>query len=297
MKKIILLLFIGIFSGMRSEVAGQSQAAIKDNEELKTLYKEDQSDRMSGNIDWPVVSKRDKMREARVNELLAANLVRTARDYANAAMIFQHGVDTTASGMAVKMMRKAVALDPSIDKWLLAAAIDRDLMRREQPQIYGTQFGKMGDQPWELYKIDTTKVSDEERRAYRVGSLAEQREKVKMMNKKQLSALLANGKNIDEIVKFCRQADKGKSEYNLSEAGINSFGYELMAQKKEEEALKIFRLNTVLYPAGANTYDSLGECLLKLGRKKEAITAYKKSLELNPKNSNAENALAGIAKK
>jgi Tfp pilus assembly protein PilF len=51
--------------------------------------------------------------------------------------------------------------------------------------------------------------------------------------------------------------------------------------------LKIFQLNTELYPDGFNTFDSYGECLLLLHKKDEAKIAYKKSLELNPKNNNA----------
>jgi len=164
----------------------------------------------------------------------------------------------------------------------------------EQPQIYGTQFEKMGDQPWVLSKIDTSKITDDERKEYGVGTLAEQREKVKLMNKKNLSELLANGNTVDEVVTFCLQEDKSKSLYNLSESGVNNFGYGLMAQKRYREALKIFELNIKLYPKGSNAFDSYGECLFKLGKKEEAIAAYKKSLELNPKNSNAHKVLAEI---
>ena len=49
-----------------------------------------------------------------------------------------------------------------------------------------------------------------------------------------------------------------------------------------------------MYPNEYNTYDSYGECLLKTGKKEEAIAAYKKSLELNPDNKNAENIISGI---
>jgi tetratricopeptide (TPR) repeat protein len=55
--------------------------------------------------------------------------------------------------------------------------------------------------------------------------------------------------------------------------------------------LKIFKLNTELYPDGFNTFDSYGECLLLLNKKEEAKIAYKKSLELNPKNNNASQKL------
>jgi len=152
----------------------------------------------------------------------------------------------------------------------------------------------MGDQPWVLSKIDTSKITDDERKEYGVGTLAEQREKVKLMNKKNLSELLANGNTVDEVVTFCLQEDKSKSLYNLSESGVNNFGYGLMAQKRYREALKIFELNIKLYPKGSNAFDSYGECLFKLGKKEEAIAAYKKSLELNPKNSNAHKVLAEI---
>ncbi len=158
---------------------------ITDNEELKKIYAADQADRQTENIDWSLVFPRDKQRQKRVSELLEANQVNTSEDYANAAMIFQHGMDTIASSLTIKLMRKAIALDPNRDKWLLAAAIDRDLTRKNQPQIYGTQFRKSGEAPWERYPLDSTKVTDKERIEYGVETLAEQQEKLKEMNKEK----------------------------------------------------------------------------------------------------------------
>lgn len=114
------------------------------------------------------------------------------------------------------------------------------------------------------------------------------------MNRKKLSELVNEGKSIDELVKFIKQEDLKKSKYDVSESGINSFGYQIMSQGLKDEALKIFKLNTEIYPEGYNTYDSYGECLLELGDKENAIIAYKKSLELNPKNKNAEKVLMEI---
>ena len=54
-------------------------------------------------------------------------------------MIFEHGSNPVAYGMAVQTMRKVIELNPEADKWLLAAAIDRDLVSRGKPQVYGTQ--------------------------------------------------------------------------------------------------------------------------------------------------------------
>lgn len=116
-------------------------------------------------------------------------------------------------------------------------------------------------------------------------------ERLEGLNKKQLSELISAGKTIDDIITFIQKENNNESEYDLSESGINLFGYSLMKEGENEEALKIFRLNTELYPEGSNTWDSYGECLLRLGRKEEAIEAYKKSLELNPDNTNAENVI------
>jgi tetratricopeptide (TPR) repeat protein len=261
----------------------------QDNQELIDIYKRDQADRQTDNIDWSVVSVNDSVREVRIYQLLDSQMVKTSKDYHNAAMVFQHGGDSTAYGMAVKMMKKSIELDPKANKWLLAAAIDRYLLSKKEPQIYGTQYHKYGkDKPWELAKMDSTKISDKERIEYGVETLAQQRNKVKQMNKKKLSELSSEGKTTDEIVTFIKAETKLESNYNISESGINSFGYNLMAQGNHEDALKIFELNTKLFPKGYNTFDSYGECLLILGRKKEAIKAYKKSLKLNPKNKNAE---------
>ncbi|WP_109851913.1 tetratricopeptide repeat protein [Aquimarina sp. AU58] len=262
-----------------------------DNPELKKLYKEDQADRKTEKVDWKLISERDSLRRKRVYELLKSDKVKTANDYSNAAMIFQHGKDSIAFGMAVKLMKKAVSLDATISKWLLAAAIDRELMSRDQPQIYGTQFVRKGkEDPWELYTIDTTKISDEERIAHKVETLARLKERVKLLNKKPISEVLETGISIEEFISFCRRekTQKEESKYNLTEIAINNYGYELMKKDKNKEALALFKLNVELYPNAFNTYDSLGECLLKLDETEEGLSAYRKSLALNPDNKNAE---------
>lgn len=291
-KLIVLFLFSGLISCDEGDKVEEQVLENVDNLELMKMYELDQNDRKSGDIDWSVVSNNDRLREERVYELLDSNMVNTSLDYHNAAMIFQHGMDSVASGMAVKLMTRSVELDPNADKWLLAAAIDRDLMRRDLPQVYGTQFRRMGmDSPWERYKIDTTIVTDEERKEYGVESLAEQREKERRMNKKKVTQLLIDGKSVEEIVDFIKNEDLNESSFDLSESGINRLGYLLMSEERNREALLIFKLNTELYPEGFNTYDSYGECLLDLGEKESAIDAYRKSLELNPKNTNAKKVI------
>lgn len=267
------------------------QAQTNDNEELKKMYEEDQKARMVSNINWGELVKKDRMREKRVYELIKTGSVRTGKDYYHSAMIFQHGEDSVAYGMAVKHMRTAIDLDTTINRWLLAAAIDRELMSRNKPQIYGTQYIKMGpDAKWERYKIDSTQVTDKERDYYGVETLAEQKIKERRMNLKTIFSFYQQSKSIEQTLNFVKEEHKKGplSDYNVDENGINNFGYELLKTNQPKDALLIFELNTQLYPDAYNTFDSLGECLLLLHRKEEGIKAYKKSLALNPKNKNAQ---------
>jgi tetratricopeptide (TPR) repeat protein len=292
MKKIILLVIIIGFISYNSK-NGLAQEKIADNPELIEIFKSDQSDR-TNHIEWNIVQKNDSLREARVYELLDSNKVRTSEDYNNAALIFHHGEDSIAYRMAVKLLKKSIELDSTRSKWLLARVIDRYLLSVNKPQIYGTQYKRLEDKTLVREEIDTTKVSDAERIECDVETLAQQREKVKQLNRKKLTELLSEGKTIDEIILIVKYEDAKNPQYDLRESWINSFGYQLMNQGKKDEALKIFKLNTELYPQNYNTFDSYGECLLDLGYKEKAIVAYKKSLELNPENKNAEKVLSEL---
>jgi tetratricopeptide (TPR) repeat protein len=62
------------------------------------------------------------------------------------------------------------------------------------------------------------------------------------------------------------------------------------------EALEVIRLNTVLFPASWNVYDSYADMLSKSGKKKAAILMYQKALKMNPKDSDARQALVDLNK-
>jgi pimeloyl-ACP methyl ester carboxylesterase len=64
---------------------------------------------------------------------------------------------------------------------------------------------------------------------------------------------------------------------------------------REDEAVGVFELNASLYPASWSAHDSLGEAYADRGRKDEAIRSYKRSLELNPENKNAQAALERLS--
>lgn len=121
---------------------------------------------------------------------------------------------------------------------------------------------------------------------------AAQLQSVKWLQKKPISALLSNH-SVSAAASTCqKQATLPDPEYNISEEAINTLGYDLLAQNKIADAAVFFKLNVDLYPQSYNVYDSYGECLLLLGKKEEGIKAYKRSLQLNPNNTNAQNIIA-----
>ena len=72
----------------------------------------------------------------------------------------------------------------------------------------------------------------------------------------------------------------------LSEAELNDWGYRLLGGQPRE-ALEVLKIVPILYPRSGNAYDSLGEAYAANEDKASAIANYRKSLELDPKNTNA----------
>ena len=89
---------------------------------------------------------------------------------------------------------------------------------------------------------------------------------------------------------------KQSATYNFDEPELNTLGYRLLRTGKPREAIEIFKLNVEAYPQGFNTYDSLAEAYMTVNERELAIQNYKKSLELNPSNSGAVEALKKLEK-
>jgi len=92
------------------------------------------------------------------------------------------------------------------------------------------------------------------------------------------------------------KADPTNTYENVEEE-LNVLGYQLLSSKRPEEAIEIFKLNVEAYPKSANVYDSLGEAYMVTGQKELSVENYRKSLELNPKNSNAKQMLKKLETK
>ncbi|WP_271768088.1 serine hydrolase [Aquimarina algiphila] len=78
---------------------------------------------------------------------------------------------------------------------------------------------------------------------------------------------------------------------------LNGLGYDLLAEKKIIESIKIFKLAVSEFPDNSKLYNSLAEVYHTNKQYELALLNYKKSLELNPKNTNAEEMINKIQKK
>jgi tetratricopeptide (TPR) repeat protein len=81
-----------------------------------------------------------------------------------------------------------------------------------------------------------------------------------------------------------------------TETDINNLAYQLLAEKKSDEALALFRKNVKEHPNSLNVYDSLGEALALTGDKKGAIENYTKALSMSTDAAEKRRISAALAK-
>ena len=109
-----------------------------------------------------------------------------------------------------------------------------------------------------------------------------------------LSATIAS-QGIDAAVRqYHRLKAAPRAAYNFDQRELNLLGYELMRARRYKEAIRVLELNVEAYPRSSNAYDSLGEAYLADGDKAQAIANYKISLQLDPTNRRAVQALQGL---
>jgi hypothetical protein len=156
------------------------------NQELKSLYEQDQADR----LEWQKqtqeyrsqMRQRDRIRRQRVEELIASEALQVAEDYFHAAIIFQHGETLEHYWQAHELAKKGAELGHRASRWLTAAAYDRWLMRQGKPQAYGTQY-ILKEGKWVLYEVDPA-TTDAQRAEWNVPSLAEALRRAEEMNQR-----------------------------------------------------------------------------------------------------------------
>ena len=97
------------------------------------------------------------------------------------------------------------------------------------------------------------------------------------------------------IAAYHRLEAEEPEHWSFAENELNTLGYQLLARDMVGEAIEVFELNVAAYPEAFNTYDSLGEAYMTAGNNELAVANYRRSLELNPDNTNATAMLARLA--
>jgi tetratricopeptide (TPR) repeat protein len=102
---------------------------------------------------------------------------------------------------------------------------------------------------------------------------------------------LAGNRPPDEVTAILTKLHRENPGSHLTaEESLNELGYGLLAAKKNEAAIAVFRVNTELYPSSGNTFDSLAETYLKLGNEAKARELYARALAAQPDYPNAKAA-------
>jgi CubicO group peptidase (beta-lactamase class C family) len=84
------------------------------------------------------------------------------------------------------------------------------------------------------------------------------------------------------------------SKYDFSERLLNNLGYDLLTNGRVSDAIVIFTLNCEAFPQSSNVFDSLGEAYLLAKNYEKSLLNYKKALELEPKNSHAQEVIQKV---
>ncbi|HUS86049.1 MAG TPA: alpha/beta hydrolase-fold protein [Bacteroidales bacterium] len=106
-----------------------------------------------------------------------------------------------------------------------------------------------------------------------------------------LSEGLTSGQKVFQKLKSDTQTQRYFNENEFIQ-----MGYRFLNLNRFNEAIEIFIMSGELYPESYNTWDSLGEAYMNCGDTKNALRNYKKSLDINPENSNAREMLKRLEK-
>tara|TARA_R110002073_G_scaffold128999_3_gene275088 strand:+ start:43996 stop:45462 length:1467 start_codon:yes stop_codon:yes gene_type:complete len=103
-------------------------------------------------------------------------------------------------------------------------------------------------------------------------------------------------KGIQNGIQFYQKLKKeeGTDFYFNNGAALNKIAYGLMREDKNADAIEIFKYIVSEFPNEYNPYDSLGEGYFMDKQYDLALLNYKRSLELNPENDNAERMIKHI---
>jgi len=112
--------------------------------------------------------------------------------------------------------------------------------------------------------------------------------------KDQMLTALESGGPDEAKATFQRYVSDPTHEFVNIEGTMNTLGYELLGEKRVDEAIVVFELNAETYAESANVFDSLGDGYRARGDTEAAIASYRKALEIDPNFGPSQGNLAEL---
>lgn len=154
----------------------------------------------------------------------------------------------------------------------------------------------MGSIGGHLQKIDP---SGTERVGVRCLTCHQGRPRPTTLEEELLSAYRKDGrKAIGPRYAELRERYFGGGGLDFGEHSLNNLGYELLesaAAEDLEAAIAVLQLNAEQFSKSGNAWDSLAEAFAKAGKEEIAGIYYRKSVEVDPRNEHALEALRALA--
>ncbi|MCK5878924.1 MAG: tetratricopeptide repeat protein, partial [Holophagae bacterium] len=96
-----------------------------------------------------------------------------------------------------------------------------------------------------------------------------------------------------EYEDICKSLDDSTDNHQF----YNGYGYFLLKRKKYDKAIEIFEKQVRLTPGEANPHDSLGDGFRAMGKLEEALSEYRKALEIDPNLKASRKKIKELEKK
>jgi tetratricopeptide (TPR) repeat protein len=106
-------------------------------------------------------------------------------------------------------------------------------------------------------------------------------------------------KKVDEQIKngtfkASKKNSKFLKPYSIKLAELNTYSYILLTTKRQNEAIEVLKLNTLLFPEDAKAYEFLANSYYSVNQPKKALKYYKKALKLSPEDQNLKSYIAAL---
>lgn len=221
---------------------GQDTSASAGNSsEVHRLYLTDQDARKvldkyptAGSAeDYKKMTEGDTQRRQLTRQIIDAGGLHTAEDYHDAAFIFQHGDTPEDYLLAHVLATAAIVKGDQGSRWIAAATLDRYLQFIKQKQVFGTQYFKMGTQPFTQDPIDLRLLTDDLRRTFCIEGGAVQNQILEALNKNESSS----------STNLCRDDDAHQVRIGV----VDFFGYAGLDLKAVQAAFPVRPADTFLF--------------------------------------------------